>query len=80
MAAMVVVVSGPAAKIWFGAPGVLIASPGSGVPPLPGIPSRSKSLRTQSPVVFESGTPGFRDAPPGANARPSNIGEKTTGP
>ena len=46
-------------------PGVFSASPTTSVPVLPGMPARSKSLRTQSAVVSVSVPSGMREAPPG---------------
>ena len=58
-------------NVVFGPPGVLTASPGTSVPKKPGMPARSKSLRTQSAAVSVSIPSGIRDAPPGAKAAPS---------
>ena len=57
----------PGRTALFGAPGVFSASPATSVPVKPGMPARSKSLRTQSSAVSVSTPSGMRDAPPGAN-------------
>ena len=51
----------------LGSPGVLRASPRSGVPLMPGSPSPSKSLRSQPLGRARDGV--NRDAPPGVNPR-----------